>query len=131
MQGYIKNIEQETLNNENFRKVVYTAKHSQLVLMSLLPGEDIGEEIHDVDQFLRIEQGTGQAILDGVAYEVADDFAIVVPAGAKHNVVNSTHGPMKLYTIYSGPEHLKDTVHKTKADAMADTTDKFDGATTE
>lgn len=131
MKGYIANIEQETIANENFRKVVYTGKHSQLVVMSLKPGEDIGEEVHDVDQFLRIEQGKGQAILDGVVHEVSDDFAIVVPAGAKHNVVNSSEGFMKLYTIYSGPEHLKDTVHVTKEDAMADTADKFDGATTE
>lgn len=131
MKGYIANIEKETIENENFRKVIYTAKHSQLVFMSLLPGEDIGEEVHDVDQFLRIEKGSGKAILDGVEYAVSDDFAIVVPAGAKHNVINGADGPMKLYTIYSGPEHLKDTVHKTKADAMADTTDKFDGATSE
>lgn len=131
MKGYIENIEKESIENNNFRKVVYTAKHSQLVLMSLQPGEDIGEEVHDVDQFLRIEQGKGQAILDGVVYDVQDDFAIVVPAGAKHNVINGPDGQMKLYTIYSGPEHLKDTVHTTKQDAIADTADKFDGATTE
>ena len=131
MKGYISNIEKDTVENTNFRKVLYTAKHSQLVVMSLKPGEDIGEEVHDVDQFLRIEQGKGQAILDGVTYEVQDDFAIVVPAGARHNVINSTEGEMKLYTIYSGPEHLKDTVHVTKEDAMADTDDHFDGATNE
>ena len=131
MKGYISNIEKDTVENTNFRKVIYTAKHSQLVVMSLHPGEDIGEEVHTVDQFLRIEKGKGQAVLDGVAYNVEDDFAIVVPAGAKHNVINNMDGEMKLYTIYSGPEHLKDTVHITKADAMADTKDHFDGVTSE
>lgn len=131
MKGYISNIEKETIDNNHFRKVIYTGKHSQLVVMSLKPNEDIGEEVHEVDQFLRIEQGKGQAILDGVIYDVQDDFAIVVPAGAKHNVVNNGDGFMKLYTIYSPPEHLKDTVHPTKDDAMNDTKDHFDGATTE
>lgn len=131
MVGYISNIEKATVENNNFRTVIYTGKHSQLVVMSLNPGEEIGEEVHDVDQFLRIEQGRGQAVLDGVTHDVQDDFAILVPAGAKHNVINSMDGHMKLYTIYSGPEHLKDTVHVTKADAMADTKDKFDGQTTE
>ena len=131
MKGYISNIEKDTIENNNFRKVIYTAKHSQLVLMSLNPGEEIGEEVHTVDQFLRIEQGKGKAILDGVEYDVEDDFAIVVPAGARHNVINNTDGQMKLYTIYSGPEHRHNTTHKTKAEAMADTRDKFDGTTTE
>jgi len=131
MKGYVSNIEKDTIENTNFRKVLYTGKHSQLVVMSLKPGEDIGQEVHEVDQFLRIEKGRGQAILDGVVYEVEDDFAIVVPAGAIHNVQNSMDGEMKLYTIYSPPEHLKDTAHKTKQDAMADTNDKFDGKTTE
>jgi|SRR3989344_5164569 len=131
MKGYIKNIEQDTVENGNFRKVLYTAKHSQLVVMSLEPGAQIGEEVHDGDQFLRIEQGKGQAILDGVIYEVEDDFAIVVPAGSRHNVINNMDGQMKLYTIYSPPEHKHDTIHKTKIDAMADTQDHFDGVTTE
>ncbi len=131
MKGYIANIEQESIENNNFRKVIYTGKNSQLVLMSLEPGEDIGEEVHDVDQFLRIEQGKGQAVLDGVTYDVQDDWAIVVPAGAKYNVINNSDGQMKLYTIYSPAEHLKDTVHITKQDAIADTKDKFDGVTTE
>ena len=131
MKGYIANIEKETVENNNFRKVVYTGKYSQLVFMSLKPNEDIGEEIHTVDQFLRIEHGSGQAILDGVVYDVQDDFAIVVPAGAKHNVINNGEGYMKLYTIYSGPEHLKDTAHPTKEDALADTKDHFDGKTSE
>lgn len=131
MKGYISNIEKDTIENNNFRKVLYTGKNSQLVLMSLNPGEDIGEEVHIVDQFLRIEQGRGQAILDGVSYDIEDGFAIVVPAGAKHNVINNMDGQMKLYTIYSPPEHLKDTIHITKEDAIADTKDKFDGTTSE
>ena len=131
MKGYISNIEKETVDNGSFRKVLYTGKHSQLVVMSLQPNEDIGEEVHEVDQFLRIEHGRGKAILDGVSYDIEDDFAIVVPAGAKHNVINQGSDAMKLYTIYSPPEHLKDTIHHTKEDAMADTKDKFDGKTTE
>ncbi|MBM3206567.1 MAG: cupin domain-containing protein [Candidatus Staskawiczbacteria bacterium] len=131
MKGYISNIEKETLENDNFRKVIYTAQKSQLVLMSLKPNEDIGEEIHEVDQFLRIEKGKGKAILNDIVYEVEDDFAIVVPAGAKHNVVNSDEGEMKLYTIYSTPEHRDGTVHKTKEEAMVDADDKFDGKITE
>jgi len=131
MEGYISNIEKETIENNNFRKVLYTGKNSQLVIMSLKPGEDIGEEVHNVDQFLRIEQGKGKAILDEIVHEVQDDFAIVVPAGAKHNVINGMDGEMKLYTIYSPPEHLKDTVHITKEDALNDTNDHFDGITSE
>jgi len=131
MKGHVSNIEKETVENNNFRKVIYTAKNSQLVVMSLEPGEDIGEEVHAGDQFIRIERGKGQAILDGVVHDVQDDFAIVVPAGARHNVINGTDGQMKIYTIYSPPEHLKDTVHKTKEDAMADTSDHFDGITSE
>jgi mannose-6-phosphate isomerase-like protein (cupin superfamily) len=131
MKGYISNIEKETIKNNNFRKVLYTAKHSQLVVMSLNPGEEIGEEVHTVDQFLRIEQGNGKAVLDGTTYDIEDGFAIVVPAGAKHNVMNTSDGQMKLYTIYSPSEHRRDTTHVTKEDAMADTQDHFDGVTTE
>ncbi len=131
MKGYVSNIEKETINNTHFRKVIYTAPHSQLVVMSLKPGEDIGEEVHQGDQFIRIEQGKGQAVLNGVPYEVQDDFAMVVPVGAKHNVINSSEGYMKLYTIYSPPEHKDGTVHATKEDAMADTQDHFNGTTTE
>lgn len=131
MKGIIKNIEKETVENNNFRKVIYTGKNSQLVVMSLKPSEDIGEEVHNVDQFIRIEKGSGKAILDGVTYDVKDDFAIVVPSGMKHNVINDSDGEMKLYTIYSPPEHLKDTVHKTKEDAINDLKDRFDGKTTE
>jgi len=132
MKGYIKNIEEETKNNTNFRKVLYTAKNSQLVVMSLKPGEEIGEEVHTLDQFIRIEQGSGVAVLDGVETPVKDDFAIVVPAGAMHNVINkSADTDMKLYTIYSPPEHKDGVVHVTKADAMADTEDHFDGKVSE
>src|SRR5665648_565410 len=100
--------------------------------MSIAPKEDIGEETLTLDQFIRIEKGTGKAILDDVEHDIADDFAIVVPAGTKHNFVNTSETePMKLYTIYSPPEHLDGTVHATKADAQADTADEFDGKTTE
>ncbi len=129
MNGYVVNIETETKNNENFRKVLYTAKNSQLVVMSLKPGEDIGEEIHNLDQFIRIEAGKGQAVLDGVTHDIADDFAIVIPAGMKHNIINTGDTAMKLYTLYSPPEHRHDVVHVTKADAAVE--EHFDGVTTE
>lgn len=128
--GYITNIEKDTLENENFRKVLYTAKNSQLVLMSLLPGEEIGEEVHELDQFLRIESGTGQAILDGETEDIEDGSAIVVPQGTKHNIINTGDEPMKLYTVYSPPNHMDGTIHKTKADAEANE-ERFDGITTE
>jgi mannose-6-phosphate isomerase-like protein (cupin superfamily) len=131
MKGYIGDIEKATKENTNFRSVLYTAKSSQLVVMSLNPQEDIGEEIHELDQFLRMEEGEGKAFLDGVEYAVKDDWAIVVPAGMKHNVLNTGTVPLKLYTIYSPPEHKDGTVHKTKTDAEADTEDHFDGKTTE
>ena len=100
MKGYITNIEKASVENDNFRKVLYTAKHSQLVLMSLLPGEDIGEEIHHLDQFFRIEKGIGKAVLNGIEYPLEDGSAVVVPAGTKHNIINtSTEETMKLYTI--------------------------------
>lgn len=128
----MENIEQLTLENNNFRKVLYTAKHSQLVLMSLKPQEEIGEEVHTLDQFLRVEAGEGKAILDGVEHLLADGRAVVVPAGTRHNVVNTSQAEaMKLYTIYSPPEHRDGVVHATKQDALNDTTDEFDGKTTE
>lgn len=132
MKGYVKNIEEETLQNENFRKVLYTAKNSQLVVMTLKPKEEIGSEVHELDQFIRIEEGEGEAILDGIVHKVADNFAIVIPAGAEHNVVNTSEDkPLKLYTIYSPPEHKDGVVHASKEDAMADEGDHFDGKTTE
>jgi len=118
MKGYVDDIEKATLENTNFRKVLYTGKYAQLVVMNLGPGEDIGEEIHeDVDQFFRIEEGEAKVIIDGEAREVGDDWAIVVPAGAKHNVINIGEGELKLYTIYSPPNHPDGTVHKDKAEA--------------
>lgn len=130
MKGFVTNIEKETLANDNFRKVLYTAKHSQLVVMTLQPGEDIGTEVHELDQFLRIEQGQGKAVLNTIEYDIKDDYAVIVPAGVEHNIVNTGDEPMKLYTVYSPPEHKDGTVHKTKREAM-EAHEHFDGATTE
>jgi mannose-6-phosphate isomerase-like protein (cupin superfamily) len=119
MDGFLTNIEEATLDNDNFRKVIFTAPHSQLVLMSLNPGEDIGMEIHaDNDQFIRIETGKGRAILNGKESDISDDWAIVVPAGTEHNIINTGDTPMKLYTLYSPPEHPDGTIHQTKEEAM-------------
>lgn len=130
MKGYVTNIEKATTENSNFRKVLYTAKNSQLVVMSLKPKEDIGEEVHTLDQFIRIEQGEGKAVLDGVEYGIENNSAVVIPAGTKHNIINTSDREMKLYTIYSPPEHRDGVVHATKADAIADD-EHFDGKTTE
>ena len=117
MAGYVINIEKATMNNDNFRKVLNTAEHSQLVVMSLLPGEEIGTEVHDLDQFIRFESGRGKVILNGEEYEVEDDWAVVIPAGVEHNVINTSDSEkMKLYSVYSPPEHPDGTVHPTKAD---------------
>jgi len=129
MRGYISNIEQDTLNNNNFRQVVYTSTHSQLVLMNLKPGEDIGLEVHDLDQFFRIEAGAGKVILNDDEVMVEDGSAVVVPAGTKHNVVNTSETEdLKLYTIYSPPEHKDGVVHQTKPEAESDD-EHFDGVT--
>ncbi len=131
MKGYISNIEEQTLENENFRKVLYTAKNSQLVLMSLKPGEEIGEEVHVLDQFFRVEAGKGNVVLDGIEHEISDGSAIVVPEGTRHNVINTSDTePLKLYTLYSPPEHKDGTIHHTKGDAE-DHEEHFDGKTTE
>ncbi len=132
MKGFNANIEKETLENDNFRKVLYTSGHSQLVLMSLAPNEEIGMEIHpENDQFFRFEKGQGKVIIDGNEYQVEDGSAIVVPAGAEHNVINvSDSEPLKLYTIYSPAHHKDGIVRKTKAEAEANEAE-FDGATTE
>jgi mannose-6-phosphate isomerase-like protein (cupin superfamily) len=120
MQGYHSNIEEETLNNSNFRKVLYTAPHCQLVLMSLLPGEEIGMEVHpDNDQFFRFEKGQGKVIINGEETIVNDGWTAIVPAGAQHNVINTGTEDLKLYTIYSPAHHPDGTIHKTKAEAMA------------
>lgn len=118
MPGYVTNIEEETINNKYFRKVLFTASHSQLVVMSLNPGEEIGEEIHDLDQFIRIETGQAEIILGDEAHRVSGDYVAVIPAGTRHNVANvSPTEPLKLYTIYSPPEHEPATVHRTKREA--------------
>ena len=132
MKGYIINIEKETEGNENFRKVLYTAKNSQLVVMSIGVGEEIGEEVHEsVDQFFRFEKGTGKIVIDGNEYDVSDGFAAIVPAGAKHNCINTSETEaLKLYTIYSPPNHRDGVIHKTKAEAAADD-EHFDAKTTE
>lgn len=131
MKGYVTNIEKAAQENNNFRKVLYTARYSQLVLMSLKPGEEIGEEVHDLDQFIRVEAGSGKAVLDGVEHSIGNGSAIVIPAGTLHNVINGTKEAMKLYTIYSPPEHRDGVVHQTKEDALADQGDHFNGKTTE
>ena len=131
MKGYVDNIDQLTNENSNFRKVLYTARYSQLVLMSLLPNEEIGEEVHGLDQFLRIESGTGKAVLDGVEHPIEGGFAVIVPAGTRHNIINtSATEPMKLYTLYSPPDHVDGAIHPTKADAIAND-QPFNGKTTE
>ncbi len=132
MKGFSANIEQETLANENFRKVLYTGAHSQLVLMSLKPNEEIGMEVHpDNDQFFRFEKGEGKCIIDGNEYELKDGSAIVVPAKAQHNIINtSSSEPLKLYTIYSPAHHQDGVVRATKEEAVADSPE-FDGKTTE
>jgi len=120
MKGYADNIEEKTLSNKYFRQVVFTGKNCQVVLMSLKPMEDIGMEVHHkVDQFFRFEKGEGKVIIDGEAHEVKDGYAVVVPQGAMHNIINTSKtADLKLYTIYSPPNHPDGTVHKTKAEAM-------------
>lgn len=119
MAGFHTNIEQKSLENEYFREVLYTAPHSQLVVMALKPGEEIGVETHDdIDQFIRVESGQGKAVLNGKEYALEDGSAVVIPAGTKHNVINtSSSETLKLYTIYTPPEHPDGTVHRTKAEA--------------
>jgi mannose-6-phosphate isomerase-like protein (cupin superfamily) len=131
MKGYIDDIEGRAEENDDFRRVLYTGKHIQLVLMSLEPGEDIGEETHaDVDQFFRVEQGTGEVLIDGRRTKIESDTAIIVPSGARHNITNTGNEPLKLYTVYGPPNHADGTVHATKADAEA-SREHFEGVTTE
>ena len=131
MKGHVINIEKESLENINFRKVLYTAKNSQLVVMSLKPKEEIGSEVHELDQFIRVEKGKGKSVLSGVEYDIADGYSVVVPAGMEHNIINASDSEdMKLYTVYSPPNHRDGVVHLTKADAMIDN-EHFDGKTTE
>ncbi len=132
MKGFHANIEKDAMANNNFRQVLYTSKHSQLVLMTLQPKEEIGSEVHtDNDQFFRIESGLGKCLIDDNEYELSDGVAIVVPAGAKHNIINtSATEPLRMYTIYSPAHHKDGIVRKTKAEAEAKEED-FDGKTTE
>lgn len=118
MKGYITDIEQRTEENDDFRRVLYTGPHMQLVLMTLEPGEDIGEEVHDVDQFFRIEEGKGVVSIDDTETPVTGDMAVLVPAGARHNIANTGYKPLRLYTIYAPPQHAERTVHHTKAEAQ-------------
>lgn len=131
MKGFVEDIEELTEENEDFRRVLYTGKNLQLVLMSINPGDEIGEEVHeDRDQFFRIEAGEGEIWIDGNMTRIEDDVAMIVPAGARHNVKNTGTEPLKLYTLYAPPEHVDGTVHATKADADS-SHEHFDGATTE
>lgn len=131
MKGYYNNIEKLVKEGEDFRKVLYTAKSCQLVAMSLLPNEEIGMEVHDVDQFFRFEAGEGKAVVDGNEYEIADGDVVIVPAGAQHNIINtSTEMSLKLYTLYCPPHHRDGVVHPTKPEAEGNG-EHFDGKTTE
>ncbi|MBU0591126.1 cupin domain-containing protein [Candidatus Micrarchaeota archaeon] len=132
LKGYEINLEENTKNNTDFRRVLYTGKHSQLVLMNLKPGEEIGAEVHGhLDQFFRFEAGEGMVIIDGVEHKVVDGDAVIVPAGANHNVINtSDSSELKFYTLYSPPEHQDQVVRHTKADALA-SPEEYDGKPTE
>jgi mannose-6-phosphate isomerase-like protein (cupin superfamily) len=130
MKGFVQNIESLAIRNDDFRRVLYTAKHCQLVVMALQPKEEIGAEVHELDQFFRVEEGAGEIVLDGVRTSVRAGFAIVVPAGANHNLINSGNTPLKLYTLYAPPNHRDGVVHHTGKDAEADT-EHFDGTTSE
>ena len=118
MKGFIADIEDQTEENRDFRRVLYTGPHMQLVLMSLAPGEELGEEVHETtDQFFRVEEGRGEVVIDGRETRIESDIAIIVPAGTRHNVRNTGHKPLRFYTLYAPPEHPDGTVHRTKADA--------------
>lgn len=129
MKGYITNIEKESLENSFFRKVLYTDERLQLVVMSLKPNEDIGEEVHQLDQFIRVEKGEGKSVLDGKENTLTDGSVVVIPQGTRHNIINtSSENPLKIYTLYSPPNHKDGTIHKTKAEAEAEE-EHFDGKT--
>lgn len=131
MKGFVQDIEKATRENSDFRRVLYTGPNSQLVLMSLKPGEEIGMEVHeDNDQFFRFEEGSAKVIIDGNEYAIHEDWAVVVPAGANHNVINVGDKELKMYTIYSPAHHRDQVIHHTKVEAMADD-ESFDGTTTE
>jgi mannose-6-phosphate isomerase-like protein (cupin superfamily) len=130
MKGFVQNLEGLAVDNVKFRRVVYTAKNCQLVLMALKPNEAIGEEVHELDQFFRVEEGNGEAILDGLRTPIRAGFGVLVPAGTKHDIRNTGTVPLKLYTLYSPPNHRDGVVHETRAEADADK-EHFDGKTTE
>jgi mannose-6-phosphate isomerase-like protein (cupin superfamily) len=130
MKGFVQDIERLAVGNDDFRRVLYTAKHCQLVLMALAPGEEIGAEVHKLDQFFRVEEGSGVVVMDGTRTPVKAGFAIVVPMGANHNIINTGTAPLKLYTVYSPPNHRDRVVHHTRADAETDD-EHFDGNTSE
>ena len=130
MKGFVQDIESLAVKNSDFRQVLYTAKHCQLVVMALKAKEEIGAEVHKLDQFFRVEEGSGEAVLDGVSTPIRTGFAVVVPAGTKHNIINTGQVPLKLYTLYAPPNHRDGVVHQTRADADADN-EHFDGKTTE
>jgi mannose-6-phosphate isomerase-like protein (cupin superfamily) len=130
MKGYVQDIESIATDNNSFRRVLYTARNCQLVVMSLKPQEDIGAEVHKLDQFFRVEAGRGEAELDGVRTAIQAGYAVLVPAGARHNIINTGSEPLKLYTLYAPPNHRDGVVHTTRSDAEADT-EHFDGKTSE
>ena len=130
MKGYVQNIESISVKDENFRQVLYTAKNCQLVVMALNPKEEIGMEVHELDQFFRVEEGIGEAVLDGIHKMISAGFAVLVPAGTNHNIINTGTTPMKLYTLYSPPNHRDGVIHKTRVEAEKDD-EQFDGKTTE
>jgi mannose-6-phosphate isomerase-like protein (cupin superfamily) len=128
MKGFITNIKEDTLGNTDYRRVLYTAKNSQLVLMCIEPGDEIGAEVHELDQFIRLEQGSATVVLNDDSHEVPIGSAVIIPAGVNHNVINTGDTPLKLYSLYAPPEHKDKTVHVTKAD---ENEEHFDGVTTE
>jgi mannose-6-phosphate isomerase-like protein (cupin superfamily) len=130
MKGFVRDIEEIAAKNGEFRRVLYTARHCQLVVMALKVKEEIGAEVHDLDQFFRVEDGSGEAVLDGVRTAIRGGFAVVVPAGTNHNIINTGSVPLRLYTLYSPPNHRDGVVHHTRREAEADH-EHFDGKTTE
>ncbi len=130
MKGFVGDIERLSVDNSDFRRVLYTSGHCQLVLMSIVPGGEIGMEVHHLDQFFRVEEGSGEAILDGVSTPIRAGFAVLVPAGVNHNIVNTGSVPLKLYTLYAPPNHRDGVVHHTREEAEADS-EEYDGRTTE
>ena len=130
MKGYVQNIESITVKNTDFRRVLYTARNSQLVVMALKPGEEIGMEAHIPDQFFRVEAGSGEVVLAGTMTKIQAGFSVLVPGGTQHNIINTGKVPMKLYTIYAPPNHRDGVVHHMRAEAEKDN-EHFDGKTTE